>query len=117
MLTPNASHFPKLMKYIETLPFKSIGRVLLFTAYPNAPVCTHRDSIVAEHKDHNINLFFTGGDRSSYIWDATTDEKIYLVIELLYGGDLFDRIINKGIYQLKNLIINRRFTLVIAEYF
>jgi serine/threonine protein kinase len=23
-----------------------------------------------------------------------TDEKIYLVIELLYGGDLFDRIIN-----------------------
>lgn len=78
VLTPNAQHFPKLMKYVETLPFKSIGRVLLFTAYPNAPICTHRDSIVAEHKDHNINLFFTGGDRSSYIWDSVTNEKIYL---------------------------------------
>ena len=30
-----------------------------------------------------------------------TDEKNYLVIELLYGGDLFDRIINKGIYSEK----------------
>ena len=30
-----------------------------------------------------------------------TDEKIYLVIELLYGGDLFERIINKGNYSEK----------------
>ena len=30
-----------------------------------------------------------------------TDEKIYLVIELLYGGDLFERIINKENYSEK----------------
>jgi hypothetical protein len=78
MNTPNAVYFPKLMKYIETLPFKSIGRILFFTTYPNAPICTHRDSIIAEHKDHNINLFFTGGDRSSFIWDSVNNDKIYL---------------------------------------
>lgn len=76
--TPNAIHFPKLLKYVETLPFKSIGRILFFTTYPNCPIVTHRDSIMEEHSDHNINLFFTGGDRKSYIWDGEKDQKIYL---------------------------------------
>lgn len=76
--THEAQHFPKLIKYLETLPFKSIGRVLFFTTYPNSGVAIHRDSYVEEHKDHNINLFFTGGDRPSFIWDAKNKEKIYL---------------------------------------
>ena len=76
--TKNAKHFPKVIKYLETLPFKFIGRALFFTTYPNAGVITHRDSIVAEHKDHNINLFFDGGWRPSYIWDDINKEKKYL---------------------------------------
>lgn len=74
---PAAENFPLLKEYIKTLPFKSIGRVLFFTTYPNAGVVTHRDSIVAEHKDHNINLFFTAG-RPSFIWNEITNEKTYL---------------------------------------
>lgn len=76
--TNSAKHFPNLVKYIETLPFESVGRVLFFTTYPNAPIATHRDSIVKEHKDHNINLFFSGGDRKSYVFDPKTNERIYL---------------------------------------
>lgn len=76
--TPVSEHFPKLKAYLETLPFKSIGRVLFFTSYPNAGVAIHRDSFVEPHRDHNINLFFTGGDRKSFIWDAQKKEKIYL---------------------------------------
>ena len=76
--TQTAQYFPKLITYIETLPFKSIGRVLFFTTYPNAGVEIHRDSYVTDHKDHNINLFFTGGDRPSFIWDAKNKEKVYL---------------------------------------
>jgi hypothetical protein len=76
--SPNAKHFPKLIQYLKTLPFEHIGRVLFFTTYPNAPIATHRDSVVKEHQDHNINLFFTGGDRQSYIYDPSTKEKIYL---------------------------------------
>lgn len=73
-----AKYFPKLLKYLDTLPFKSIGRVLFFTTYPNAPIATHRDSVIKEHSDHNINLFFTGGDRKSYIFDPKTKERVYL---------------------------------------
>jgi hypothetical protein len=76
--TENAKFFPKLIEYLDTLPFKEIGRVLFFTTYPKAGVATHRDSVVAEHKDHNINLFFDGGWRPSFIWDEKKKEKVYL---------------------------------------
>ena len=76
--TDAAKYFPKLLEYIKTLPFKEIGRVMFFTTYPNAGVTIHRDSIVTEHKDHNINLFFDGGWRPSFIWDEKTKEKHYL---------------------------------------
>lgn len=73
-----ASNFPKLKSYIETLPFKNIGRVLFFTTLPNQGVVIHRDSVVRDHKDHNINFFFDQGTRPSYIWDEIKKEKIYL---------------------------------------
>lgn len=76
--TEDAKLFPNLIKYLDTLPFKTIGRVLFFTTYPNAGVVIHRDSIVDEHKDHNINLFFDAGWRPSFIWNEKTKEKVYL---------------------------------------
>lgn len=76
--TESSKYFPKLINYLDTLPFKTIGRVLLFTTYPQAGVVIHRDSIVAEHSDHNINLFFDGGWRPSFIWDEIKKEKVYL---------------------------------------
>ena len=76
--TEAAKLFPNVVEYINRLPFKTIGRVLLFTTYPNAGVVTHRDSVVAEHRDHNINLFFAGGERPSFIWNEKTKEKIFL---------------------------------------
>jgi hypothetical protein len=76
--TENAKYFPNVVKYVESLPFKTVGRVLFFTTYPTAGVPIHRDSVVAEHSDHNINLFFEGGSRSSFVWDEKTKTKIYL---------------------------------------
>lgn len=76
--SPVIKYFPKLRKYLDELPFKMIGRVVFFVSYPNSPVLIHRDAVVTEHKDHNLNLFFTGGDRSSFIWDEKKKEKIYL---------------------------------------
>ena len=75
--TNEAKYFPKIVEYIKTLPFKSIGRVLFFTTFPNSAVPIHRDSIVAEHSDHNINLFFYKS-RPSFVWDSIRKEKIYL---------------------------------------
>lgn len=76
--TEASDKFPLLKQYIETLPFKKIGRVMFFTTYPNAGVTIHRDSIVAEHSDHNINLFFSSGWRPSFIWDEKEKKKVYL---------------------------------------
>jgi len=76
--TESAKYFPNVIKYLDTLPFKTIGRVLFFTTYPHAGVTIHRDSVVAEHSDHNINLFFDGGWRPSFIWDEKKKIKIYL---------------------------------------
>ena len=76
--TEAAKLFPNVVNYVNQLPFKTVGRVLFFTTYPNAGVVTHRDSVVAEHKDHNINLFFASGGRPSFIWDEVNKEKTYL---------------------------------------
>jgi hypothetical protein len=76
--TDSAKLFPGVVEYVNRLPFKTVGRVLFFTTYPNAGVVTHRDSIVAEHKDHNINLFFASGGRPSFVWNEKTKEKTYL---------------------------------------
>ncbi len=77
-LTDEAKHFPNVMRYIDSLPFKSVGRVLLFTTYPNAGVVMHRDSTMTQHSDHNINLFFSAGGRPSFVWDEIKKEKVYL---------------------------------------
>jgi hypothetical protein len=76
--TKSSLRFPTVIKYLETLPFKHIGRALFFTTYPNAGVLIHRDSVVEEHQNHNINLFFSAGGRPSFLWDERTKEKIYL---------------------------------------
>lgn len=75
--TEAAKHFPLLIEYVNALPFKQVGRILLFTTYPGSGVAIHRDAHVAEHKDHNINLFF-GPSRPSFIWDEVKKEKHYL---------------------------------------
>lgn len=72
------TNFPKLIEYIETLPFKTIGRVMFFTTYPGAGVSAHRDYFVEDHRDQNINLFFSAGWRPSFVWDDTANKKIYL---------------------------------------
>jgi len=73
-----SNDFPLLKEYIKTLPFKEVGRVLLFCTYPGAGIVTHRDWILEDHKDHNINLFFDGGPRPSFVWDEIQSKKIYL---------------------------------------
>jgi hypothetical protein len=73
-----ASHFPKLLKYIATLPFKEVGRIVLFNTFPTVGVIPHRDSVIQEHTDHNINLFLHPGGRPSFVYDCIQQKKSYL---------------------------------------
>jgi hypothetical protein len=71
-------HFPKIIEYIESLPFKEIGRVLIFSTFPNTGITAHRDYHITPHKDHMINLFLGQGWRPSFVWDDVNDKKVYL---------------------------------------
>jgi len=71
-------YFPNVIKYIESLPFKEIGRVLIFSTFPNCGITAHRDYHITPHKDHMINLFLGQGWRPSFVWDDVNNKKIYL---------------------------------------
>lgn len=77
-ITEDGVHFPKLLEYVKTLPFKEVGRIKVFCTYPGAGVLIHRDGPVQEHSDHNINLFFGQGYRPTFVYDEVEKRKIYL---------------------------------------
>lgn len=74
---PNARHFPRLKEWLKTLPFSDIGRVMFFCTRAGEEVPTHRDHVVAPHKDHCINVWFDA-PRPTYVYNCLTDDKIYL---------------------------------------
>jgi hypothetical protein len=69
--------FPYTKKCIEQLPFKEIGRVVIYGSWPEARVPCHRDQPMYEGFDHHIN-FNPGGYRSVFIYDSLNDNKIFL---------------------------------------
>jgi hypothetical protein len=75
------SEFSDLTPYtkqcIEKLPFKSVGRVVIYGSWPQADVPCHRDWIPDGVFNHHIN-FNPGGYRPVYIYDSVTDTKHYL---------------------------------------
>lgn len=69
--------FPKVKALAEKLPFKFLGRILIFASYPHAPIPPHRDWVQAPHKEHHINISGHLG-RPIYVFDELKNEKIYL---------------------------------------
>lgn len=77
-------------KFIETLPFKSIGRVVIYGSSPNMAVPCHRDQPMSNQLDHHIN-FNPGGYRPVYVYDSYHDTKTYLDSDYrLYGYNVRD---------------------------
>ena len=70
--------FPNVVKYIQSLPFKEIGRVLIFSTFPGTGITAHRDYHITPHRDHMINLYLGQGWRPSFVWDDVANKKIYL---------------------------------------
>ena len=74
---PVAASFPKLCRFVESMPFEQIGRVMFFCTDGFRDVPLHRDDYPAKHADHSVNIFFDGW-RPSYIYDPRTGDKQYL---------------------------------------
>ena len=80
--TENAKLFPSLVKFIETLPFESIGRVLMFMTESNNSTVPHFDVLTEEQrrlKPHDDFIWFTTkpNSKSVYVMDGGSKEKVY----------------------------------------
>lgn len=75
--TPEAGEFHWLMDFIETLPFKATGRMLIMYDDIARPVTAHRD-----HTDtdtcHEFIWFRTNKNKPFYMFNHKTNEKKYV---------------------------------------
>ncbi len=71
-------HLPKLKKFVEQLPFKHIGYVMIFKSAKNCPVLVHRDYFPTNHTVNFINFRLDLKPRPFYLYDFIKKEKIYI---------------------------------------
>lgn len=69
--------FPYTKSCIEQMPFKEIGRVVIYGSWPESQVTCHRDNLPTKNFEHHIN-FNPGGYRPVYIYDSINNTKHYL---------------------------------------
>ena len=72
-----SDEFPLTKSLITSMPFKHLGKVLVFCSLARTGVSPHRDHPMEDHKGHQCNIF-PGGTRPSYVYDAIDDVKIYV---------------------------------------
>jgi hypothetical protein len=75
--TPEAGEFSLLMDFIETLPFKSTGRMLIIYDDTAAAVPAHRDHLSAEVL-HDFIWLRTNLKKPFYMFNHRTNEKLYV---------------------------------------
>ncbi|HVG21474.1 MAG TPA: hypothetical protein VNI02_20710 [Blastocatellia bacterium] len=75
--TPEASEFYWLMDFIETLPFKATGRMLIMYDDVARPVPAHRDHTDTE-TCHEFIWFRTNLNKPFYMLNHETGEKLYV---------------------------------------
>ncbi|HEV2801656.1 MAG TPA: hypothetical protein VGW12_14375 [Pyrinomonadaceae bacterium] len=76
-LTKEASEFAALLEFIETLPFKETGRMLVIYDDTGAAVPAHRDHLETEVL-HEFIWFRTNLGKPFYMLNHHTDTKLYV---------------------------------------
>lgn len=76
-LTGAAQEFSLLMDFIETLPFKATGRMLIMYDSTSRPVPAHRDHLSTDIC-HEFVWFRTNLIKPFYMLNHKTDEKLYV---------------------------------------
>lgn len=88
--------FPELMAFVLTLPFKSIGRIVIFISSPYIEGQIHSDLVSAQeylfppfenkdaYKDNNFIWFNPRGKKKFFIYNEDTDCKIPVISEACF---------------------------------
>lgn len=71
-------NFPLLKKFVESLPFKHVGYVMIFKSCKDNPVLIHRDYYPTNHQVNFINFRLSPQPRPFYLYDLVKKEKVYL---------------------------------------
>jgi hypothetical protein len=77
----HAFHFPRLVKFVNSLPFKSLGYAVFFISNGNGKDAAfiHRDTFHKRHaKSHFINILFDQKPRPFFLYDALKMKKTYI---------------------------------------
>ena len=75
--TPAAEQLPRLMEFIETLPFKGLGRMLIIYDEAGNAVPAHRDHL-STGICHDFIWFRTNLSKPFYVLDEKTAERLYV---------------------------------------
>lgn len=80
--TENTKYFPQLVKFIESMPFESIGRVMFFMTEANNQTVPHFDAANQDQrlsKPHDDFIWFTTkpASKSVFVMDGDSLEKHY----------------------------------------
>ncbi len=84
----NAEYFPGLKQWLETLPFKEIGRVLFWLTENDCDMYPHRDNF--EYKEHSNEFiwFNPTGEKRFYIYDEEHALKVPVTSKSAFFNDL-----------------------------
>jgi len=88
VLTDNAQYFPKLLEWIDKLPFDEIGRIIFFLHDHDAQLLMHRDGTqYVPHK--NEFLWLNPCEKKQlYVYNENTKEKHYINTPAAFFNDL-----------------------------
>ena len=75
--TEEAEEFSSLFRFIETLPFKALGRILIIYDDSGIEVPAHRDHVETK-LCHNFIWFRTNQRKPFYMYNQFTNEKLYV---------------------------------------
>jgi hypothetical protein len=84
--TPDSQYFTQLIQFVNSLPFESIGRVVIFMTEANNQTVPHFDAGTVEQrnsKPHDDFIWFTtrSETKNIYVMDGVTLEKTYASID------------------------------------
>jgi hypothetical protein len=72
-----SEHFPKLIKLIMNLPFKTIGYVMVMRNNENSKLDIHRDIYPRNHRCHHINIAIDSKPRPVFTYCSHTNTRYY----------------------------------------
>lgn len=77
--TENSKYFPSLVEFIKTMPFKEIGRVIIFMTEPNNQTVPHFDSRAQCDRPNDDFIWFNTktASKNIFVMDDSTFEKSY----------------------------------------